>query len=53
MMDLYQNKKTMRESRCYRIFYRSFERTLENVEIDEIQEVLREALVKKLSLELR
>ena len=52
-IDKYLSKKLNRESRCYRIFYRSLERTLENFEIDEIQENLREALSRKLGIELR
>ena len=53
LIDLYQDKRNMRESRCYRIYYRSFERTLENSEIDEIQQELRKSLADNLSLRLR
>ena len=52
-IDKYLSKKLNRESRCYRIFYRSLERTLENSEIDEIQENLRTALSNKVGIELR
>ena len=52
-IDKYFSKKLNRESRCYRIFYRSLERTLENSEIDEIQENLRHSLKNKVGIDLR
>lgn len=41
-IDTYDDKKNNRLSKCFRISYRSLERTLHNEEIDEIQFKIRE-----------
>ena len=53
LVDQFHNKKLKKISRCYRINYRSLERTLLNEEIDKIQESIRKDFSDKLSLELR
>jgi phenylalanyl-tRNA synthetase alpha chain len=53
LVDFFANKKAAKISRCYRIHYRSLERTLMNEEIDRIQLKIREDFVKELGLELR
>jgi phenylalanyl-tRNA synthetase alpha chain len=51
--DEFTHPKTGRKSFCYRINYRSLEKTLTNEEANEYHERVREALVKKLGVELR
>ncbi len=51
--DTFLNKKNNKTSKCYRIYYRSLERTLRNEEVDELQFRIRDALANKLDLELR
>lgn len=53
LIDQFTHPKSNRESRCYRITYRSISRTLTNDEIDALQEKLRIAAPKHLDLELR
>jgi phenylalanyl-tRNA synthetase alpha chain len=53
LFDQFHNKKTGKKSQAYRVNYRSMDRNLLNKEVDEIQEKVREALVKKLNVELR
>ncbi|MEE4248859.1 MAG: hypothetical protein V2I33_26080 [Kangiellaceae bacterium] len=48
-----QFEKQGRTSLCYRINYRSMERSLTNEEINAIQDKLREALPRELKVELR
>jgi phenylalanyl-tRNA synthetase alpha chain len=45
--------KTGRKSMCYRLNYRSLERTLTNKETNELHERLRGLLVERLGVELR
>lgn len=45
--------KTKRTSRCYRILYRSMDRTVTNEEIDRLQAALRALLAKRPGVELR
>jgi phenylalanyl-tRNA synthetase alpha chain len=45
--------KDGRTSKCYRIAYRSFSRTLTNEEIDDIQERVRKSIALELKCELR
>lgn len=46
-------KKKDRASHCYRITYRSMERTLQNSEIDEVQNGIRQRLISELKVEIR
>ena len=51
--DKFTHPKTGRMSLCYRINYRSLERTLTNDEANEYHEAVRQALQTKLGVELR
>lgn len=42
-----------RESHCYRISYRSMDRSLTNEEINVLQEKVRQSVVEQFSVELR
>jgi phenylalanyl-tRNA synthetase alpha chain len=53
LIDVFHNKKLSKISRCFRINYRSLERTLTNEEIDGIQFQIRDNIVKVLGYELR
>jgi phenylalanyl-tRNA synthetase alpha chain len=53
MVDKFTHPKTSRKSLCYRISYRSLERTLTNEEVNELHDLVRQALVDKLGVELR
>lgn len=46
-------KKKDKVSHCYRITYRSMERTLKNSEIDRIQNTIKNRLISELKLEIR
>lgn len=52
LIDEFTNKKTNRTSKCYRIIYRSMDRSLTNEEIDAMQDELREKSAD-LGLEVR
>jgi phenylalanyl-tRNA synthetase alpha chain len=52
-VDEFTHPKTGRKSLCYRINYRSLERTLTNEEANRYHEEVRRALVEKLGVELR
>ena len=53
MVDEFQHPNTGRKSLCYRINYRSLERTLTNEEVNELHERVRNTLVDKLGVDLR
>jgi phenylalanyl-tRNA synthetase alpha chain len=53
LTDEFTHPKTGRRSKCYRINYRSLERTLTNEETNLMHEHVRDALVKDLGVELR
>jgi phenylalanyl-tRNA synthetase alpha chain len=53
LTDEFVHPKTGRRSMCYRINYRSLERTLTNEETNELHERLRNLLVARLGVELR
>lgn len=53
LVDSFTNPKTGRKSHCYRITYRSMDRNLTNVEIDDLQTKVREFVADNLEVELR
>ena len=53
LSDEFTHPATGRKSFCYRINYRSLERTLTNEETNKLHEDVRKSLVEKLSVELR
>ena len=52
-IDEFTNPKTNKTSKCYRIAYRSMDRSLTNEEIDALQDSLRDKSSEELSLEVR
>lgn len=53
LVDEFVNRKTGRKSLCYRINYRSLERTLTREETNNLHEKIRQELVSKFGVELR
>ena len=53
LVDQFTHPKTGRRSMCYRVNYRSLERTLTNAETNDMHGRVRAALVHKLGVELR
>ncbi|KAF9354366.1 hypothetical protein BGX34_011082 [Mortierella sp. NVP85] len=53
LIDEFTHPKTKRHSVCYRINYRSMDRNVTNVEINEIQDRLRNEVVQRMKVELR
>lgn len=53
LIDEFRNPKTDKVSNCFRISYRSMDRSLTDDEINELQETVRESLVEKLGVTLR
>jgi phenylalanyl-tRNA synthetase alpha chain len=53
LLDEFVHPKTQKVSNCFRIMYRSMERSLTNEEIDELQRQVREHSVDRFGAELR
>ena len=53
LVDDFVHPASRRKSLCYRINYRSLERTLRNEEVNQLHESVRKQLVEKLGVELR
>ncbi|KAG5191967.1 phenylalanine--tRNA ligase [Tribonema minus] len=53
LVDEFAHPKTGRVSKCFRLTYRSMDRSLTNKEVDALQELVRQRLVDKLGVELR
>ena len=53
LIDEFIHPETERVSHCYRITYRSMDKTFRDEEVNEIQDLLREELRVKLEVELR
>jgi phenylalanyl-tRNA synthetase alpha chain len=53
LLDDFVHPKTQRTSHCYRISYRSMDRSLTNGEIDRLQELVRDQSAQGLGVELR
>ncbi len=53
LIDSFTHPKTQRVSCCYRIVYRSMERSLTDEEVNTLQRDLRERLVEQLNVQLR
>lgn len=53
LVDEFTHPKTQRSSKCFRINYRSMDRSLTNEEVDELQEQIRSKMVEDLKVELR
>eukprot|EP00540_Astrosyne_radiata_P008509 CAMPEP_0116830064 /NCGR_PEP_ID=MMETSP0418-20121206/4557_1 /TAXON_ID=1158023 /ORGANISM="Astrosyne radiata, Strain 13vi08-1A" /LENGTH=240 /DNA_ID=CAMNT_0004459129 /DNA_START=274 /DNA_END=996 /DNA_ORIENTATION=- len=53
LIDSYVNPRTERLSNCFRVSYRSMDRSLTNNEIDKLQAEVRKTIVDRLGVELR
>ncbi|RYP76083.1 hypothetical protein DL771_001907 [Monosporascus sp. 5C6A] len=53
LVDAFTHPKTGRRSMCYRVMYRSLERTLTHAESNELHDRVCRSLVKKLGVEIR
>ncbi|ORY39403.1 phenylalanyl-tRNA synthetase [Rhizoclosmatium globosum] len=53
LIDTFKNPKTGRTSKCFRINYRSMDRTLSNEDVDIIQDKVREEVARRCGVELR
>ena len=53
LIDEFTNKKTARTSNCFRITYRSMERSLTDDEVNALQERVRAGVADELKVELR
>ncbi len=53
MIDAFTNPKTQRTSQCYRISYRSMDRSLTDEEINALQARVREETAQRLKVEMR
>lgn len=53
LVDSFTHPKTGRSSQCYRILYRSMDRTVTNEEVDKLQDEVRDKIKSQLGLQLR
>ena len=53
LIDEFENKKLGRTSNCFRVTYRSMERSLTDEEINSIQNTVRDEVQTQLGVELR
>ena len=53
LVDQFVHPKSKRESNCFRVAYRSMDRSLTDEEINALQEEVRNIMVDKLAVELR
>ena len=53
LIDSFKKPNTDQVSHCYRIVYRSMDRSLTNEEINSLQETVRRAVVHELGVKLR
>lgn len=53
MVDEFKDPKANRKSYCYRINYRSLERTIPRSEVNELHDVIQRQLIEKLGVEIR
>ena len=53
LIDEFTHPKTKRMSKCFRVNYRSHERTLTNIEANKMHDGVRDELVRKFGVELR
>jgi phenylalanyl-tRNA synthetase alpha chain len=53
LIDEFENKKTGQTSNCFRLTYRSMDRSLTNEEIDKLQFQFRDELVEAFGVTLR
>ena len=53
IVDQFTHPKTKKESNCFRVAYRSMDRSLTDEEINELQEKVRDTMVNDLKVELR
>lgn len=53
ILESFEHPKTKKTSKCYRIVYRSNDRTLTNEEINQIQNEVRNSIVNEYSVEVR
>ena len=53
LIDNFTNPKKQKTSHCYRIAYRSMDRSLMDQEINDLQDAVRSSLTDNLKVELR
>ena len=53
LIDEFTNPKTSRSSKCYRIIYRSWDRSLSQKEVNDIHKNIESSVTKKFSVEIR
>lgn len=53
LIDVFKNKKTGKTSKCYRINYRSMDRTCTNAEVDALQDQVRRQITNRFGVQLR
>jgi phenylalanyl-tRNA synthetase beta subunit len=52
-IDDFTHPKTKRQSKCYRLNYRSMDRSLSNEEVNELQDKVQERVVAEMGIEIR